>query len=455
MAHHVVAAGYRRFVERLNKFPQGALPSELLYRIFALLLSEQDAALLAQLPLRPFTASAAARAWKVSHGEAERLLDGLADRALLLDGEQDGKRMYVLPPPVIGFFEFSMMRVRSATDQRALADLFYQYLNVEDEFVAELFGTETQVGRALVHEPALPGRAGDGAGRLLRDRPHEEGDGAGPADAGSLQVLDHELATEIVRQAEHRAVGLCYCRHKMTHLGRACEAPLEMCLSLDFAADSLARHGHARRIDAAEAVAVIEQAWDLGLVQFAENVRRHPKFICNCCSCCCDALIAARRFAILHPVTTSGFVPEVDAARCNGCGSCAAACPIEAISVGSLDPSGDGRPPKPQVACIDENVCFGCGLCVRACSTAALRLRRSGERVVTPVSTAQRVVMQAIERGTLPYLVFDQQGLAAHRAAAAVLGVILRLPPLQRALASRQLKSRYLERIVDRDHWRY
>jgi hypothetical protein len=33
---------------------------------------------------------------------------------------------------------------------------------------------------------------------------------------------------------------------------------------------------------------------------------------------------------------------------------------------------------------------------------------------------------------------------------AAVLGVVLRLPPLQRTLASRQMKSRYLEHLVKR-----
>ncbi len=74
---------------------------------------------------------------------------------------------------------------------------------------------------------------------------------------------------------------------------------------------------------------------------------------------------------------------------------------------------------------------------------------------MTPVSTAHRIVVQAIERGTLPDLVFDQREVAAHRALAAVLGAVLRLPPLQQALASRQLKSRYLERLLDRPRWRY
>jgi hypothetical protein len=58
------------------------------------------------------------------------------------------------------------------------------------------------------------------------------------------------------------------------------------------------------------------------------------------------------------------------------------------------------------------------------------------------------VVMMAIERGCLQNLLFDNQCLWNHRALAAVFGVILRLPPVQRVLASRQVKSRYLEYLI-------
>jgi hypothetical protein len=58
--------------------------------------------------------------------------------------------------------------------------------------------------------------------------------------------------------------------------------------------------------------------------------------------------------------------------------------------------------------------------------------------------------MMAIERGTLQHLVFDTQALWNHRALAALLGVILKLPPLKQALASQQLKSRYLEALIRR-----
>jgi len=56
----------------------------------------------------------------------------------------------------------------------------------------------------------------------------------------------------------------------------------------------------------------------------------------------------------------------------------------------------------------------------------------------------------AIERGKLQNLIFDNHALASHRAMAAILGVILKLPPIKQAMASRQMKSVYLERLLGR-----
>ena len=39
MAHHTVKQGYRDLVGRINRFPQGAPPSDLLYQILKMLFS--------------------------------------------------------------------------------------------------------------------------------------------------------------------------------------------------------------------------------------------------------------------------------------------------------------------------------------------------------------------------------------------------------------------------------
>ena len=68
--------------------------------------------------------------------------------------------------------------------------------------------------------------------------------------------------------------------------------------------------------------------------------------------------------------------------------------------------------------------------------------------VITPVNSTHRFVLQAIEKGTLQNLIFDNQAFANHRAMAAVFGTILKLPPLKQALASKQFKSVYLDHLL-------
>ena len=421
MAHHTIKSGYSQLIDRLNRFPQGAPPSKLLNQILKMLFSEKAAELVSLLPIKPFTVEKASRIWKMDMTSAQNALNELAGRAILVDIEQNGKSVYVLPPPMAGFFEFSLMRVRNDIDQKLLSELFYQYLNVEEDFIRELFTRgETQLGRVFIHEPVL-------------------------SNENALHVLDYERATEVIKTASHMAIDTCYCRHKMYHMDIACDAPLEICMTFNTTAASLIKHGHARRVDEGEGLELLHQAYENNLVQFGENVREKVNFICNCCGCCCEGMIAARRFAIMNPVHTTNFIPEIEGESCNGCGKCVNVCPVEAMSLISAN---DPHRPKMKLARLAEDLCLGCGLCVRSCPKDSIHLEARPQRVITPLNGTHRAVVMAIERGKLQHLIFDNRVLLSHRALAAVLGVILKLPPLKQALASQQVKSRYLEALI-------
>jgi ferredoxin len=208
----------------------------------------------------------------------------------------------------------------------------------------------------------------------------------------------------------------------------------------------LIRHGIARRVEAAEGLDLLQVSYEHGLVQFGENVQSRVNFICNCCGCCCEAMIAQRRFAVLAPIHTTNFIPVIDDSLCTGCGKCADACPVEAMALVSAN---DARKPKKK-ARLDDHLCLGCGVCVRACRDGALCLVSREKRVITPANSVHKAVVMAVERGMLQNLIFDNRVLWSHRALAAVFGVILKLPPLKQALASEQVKSRYLQRLIQR-----
>jgi ferredoxin len=425
MAHNTLKSGYSRLVERLNRFPQGAPPSHLLDKILQILMSEKEAHLISVLPIKPFTAEKASEIWKVNQAEAQKILDELSNRALLVDVERNGHTIYTLPPPMAGFFEFSMMRIRNDIDQHTLSELFYQYLNVEEEFIWALFvDGETQLGRTFVHEPVL-------------------------SNEDALYVLDYERATEVIKTASHRAVGLCYCRHKMQHLDRACTAPMDICMTFNSTAASLSKHGHARLIDTTECLDLLQKAYDGNLVQFGENVRKGVNFICNCCGCCCEAMVAARKFALMNPVHTTNFIPEINTENCTGCGKCIDICPVEAMTLVSAN---DPKHQKRKLARLNEEICLGCGICVRTCKEKSIALKSRTRRVITPLNGVHRAVVMAIERGKLQNLMFDNQVLWSHRALAAVFGAILKLPPVKQIIASSQVKSRYLEYLISKKY---
>ena len=423
MAHHntIKAESYNGLAKRLNRFPQGAPPTELLFKILKVLFSEREAKLVSELPIKPFADKKAAAIWKLNLNDARVILNELADRGILLDYEEDENVTYVLPPPMAGFFEFSLMRYRKDIDQKVLAQLFYQYLNVEEDFIKDLFlNGETQIGRVFVNEGVL-------------------------TNENALHVLDYERASEVIKTASQIGIGVCYCRHKMEHVGKNCGAPMDICMTFNGPAESLIRHKIARKVDVSEGLDLLNKAQNYNLVQFGENVQERVGFICNCCGCCCEALVAARKFGFLNPVHTTNFIPEIIEEKCNGCGKCVSLCPVEAMTlVTASDPQKPGR----KKAKLNADQCLGCGACLKGCTVSALQLKSRSERVITPVNSVHRVVLMAIERGKFHNLLFDNQILLSHRAMAAVLGVILKLPPTKQILASNQFKSRYLLALI-------
>jgi Fe-S-cluster-containing hydrogenase component 2 len=413
MSHVTAKKSYEQLVDRLNKYPQGAPPSESLYKILEMLFSKREAELVSQLPIRPFEIKKAAKIWSVSYAEAAKILEELASRAVLLDVYKEGKVFYVLPPPMAGFFEFSMMRTGGKLDREVLGKLYYEYLNTEEDFVKELFtSTETNMVRAFANESVL-------------------------STDDTVSILDFEKASHYVKTSEHMGVSMCYCRHKMSHAGEVCDAPMDICMTFGVVADSLIRHGHARKVDSIEGMELLHQAYENDLVQCGENFKKNISFICNCCGCCCEALLAAKRFGNLHPVETTRFIAYVEE-DCKNCGKCESACPVDAIE------SVDG------VTKVIEELCLGCGVCIKHCQFDSLSFNEREKKIITPANSVHRAVLMAIDKGKLQNLIFENQALYSHRAMAAILSAIFNLSPVKRGMASDQMKSVYLVKILEK-----
>jgi Pyruvate/2-oxoacid:ferredoxin oxidoreductase delta subunit len=406
---HITSKNYLKLQERLDRNAQGAPMSEALMKILEILFTPDEAERVSHLPVRPFTVSDASQRWKLSVEESQTILNELADKGLLLDSEHDGVQKYVLPPTMAGFFEFSLMRNDGRFDRKLLSELFYQYINVEDDFVAKALMQKTSIARTFVHEQTL----------------HQE---------EQSEILDYERASHIIDSATCITVGTCYCRHKMEHVGKACQAPQDVCLTFNGTAASLSKHGIAKQITKEEAHAILKRCVDYGLVQIGDNVQHKVNWICNCCGCCCEAILAYKKLGYKSKLSSS-FFAAIDDENCINCGLCVRQCPVEAISKINNQ------------TIVDQDKCIGCGVCARVCSKQAITIKHRDKKAFVPESSFERCVLNAIERGKLAGYIFDNYDLWTNEMLRHLLSILLTLSGVKFILVNEQLKSRFLTQL--------
>jgi ferredoxin len=399
---------------------QGAPDSPTLMKILTILFSPEEAELARCLPHGLSSLDTLSKNLKMSKDELSDKLTDMACRGLLFDIEHEGHRYYMLPPVVIGLFEFTFMRMRPDMPMKELALLFEKYFfENKADFFHTLTEGKTSLFRSLVREEAIP-----------RDT--------------YTEVLDWERATKVVSSATATSVGLCQCHHIAQHVGYACNRPQEVCLTFNFAAESLARNGIARSITKNEAMTILARSKEAGLAQTADNVKNKVAFICNCCGCCCHVMKGIRTLDHRPGILTSNFIMDVDLSKCKGCGKCAKACPVEAISI---DKKMDGLK-EVKWAVRNEQSCLGCGVCTTVCKTGAASMKSRAQRVLVPETVFDQRVMMAIERGKLAELIFDDPGKLSHRALGRILGAVEKSGPVKAVMAAQSLNSSYMKGIV-------
>ncbi len=173
---HLTSKSFHSLQKRLNQSPQGAPASAALFGILQNLLTDEEARLVSSLPINLFTLDEAVALLKRPVDQARRDLDTLADKGVLFDFGDGRRQIYLVAPTMAGFFEFSLMRLDGRFDQRLLSELYYQYINNEEDFIRRIFALEPSIFRAFFHEDVID-------------------------DGKTVEVLDYERASHVVDSA--------------------------------------------------------------------------------------------------------------------------------------------------------------------------------------------------------------------------------------------------------------
>ena len=180
------------------------------------------------------------------------------------------------------------------------------------------------------------------------------------------QILDFEGARKIIEGARNLAVTDCPCRLA----ARKCDAPLEVCIQLDRAADYALKRGTGKPLTKEQAVEILELSEKDGLVHCMENRSGVGNIICNCCECCCQFTNIVIKFGkqICDP---SRYQAVIDQEACSGCETCLDRCMFEAIEM--VEVSGGDNP----VSSVIVEKCMGCGVCATSCPEEAITLKET------------------------------------------------------------------------------
>lgn len=347
---------YRQLAQRLDAIPNGfpATESGVELRLLTKIFTPEQAALAAAMRLTYESADDIADRTGGDPRDTYRALKEMARQGLIVAGRGEGKLTFRLMPFVVGIYEEQLPRIDAE-----LAELFEAYLQ------------ETRGGHIY------------GAPPVHRVIPVEE---VIPVD---LEIFPYERASALLEGAKSWAVRDCICRVQRRLIGKGCDHPVENCLIFAPVEGAFDHSKVDRAITKEEALQLLLEAEEAGLVHTTGNYRDNHKYICNCCTCSCGILRGVAEFGILSAVAHSDFRAVADAELCAGCGDC-----VEQCQFGALTLFDD-------ICTLDPSRCVGCGQCIAVCPTDALQMTRRPEGEVSPL-TADRhdwTVQRAHERG--------------------------------------------------------
>ncbi len=328
-----------------------AVPSEELLALLKAIITEEEAELAAKIPGKPITAEALAAQTGKSTEDVAAKLESMADNGFLhAQKNPEDHYEYSILPLLPGVYEAQFFRGTKTDRDYRIAHLFKDYTDAI-----------TKLRDSLPTPPPEPSTS------FFRVLPIEE------EIESSSKVLSYAQLSKYVEQTEAIAVGTCFCRHHAILLdeNNNCGVSHKNCMAFGDGAIFVSERHNGRIVSKGEALEILKNAEEDGLVHCSANTSDALAFICNCCSCHCGILRMAKAASHASSVLTSGYHARFDSEVCTACETCMDRCPVSAIDMD-------------EAASVDTLQCIGCGLCVSTCPTGAIDLVVKSDAINPP-----------------------------------------------------------------------
>jgi ferredoxin len=302
-------------------------------------------------------------------------VDSLAKKGIIFNQpNSQGMMVYrLLPLILVGTFEYTFMtKLPDGREREPLEKIAKLYQQLLVELRDNMQRSYDNLLPVFEHQPpvdrTVPVRTTEDGQTIKIDKSIQAEDA----------VLPAQTVEEIINKFDDIAVGHCFCRNYNKALGHECElhAPSEVCFTFGKSARHTIAQGFARAVSKEEALDIMRQTEEAGLVHKAfhngSNINKEENSICNCCKDCCDTFTLWRHGAV-PMINSTNYLSIIDRDACTGCGICVERCPVDAISLDS-----DG------LAVRVEAYCIGCGICARFCPAGAISLQEGMRRVCVP-----------------------------------------------------------------------
>lgn len=340
-----VYVNLRAFMDRLpSGYPTTESGVEL--RLLQKLFKPEEAEMFMRLRFFPEPAKVIAKRLGVPEDELEKELEAMAEKGLLLRLHGGDMTFYQVSQFALGIYEVSFLK----SGDRELAGMLEEY--------------DTHLDTRLDQ---------------MRFVPVQENVNISPA------IADYDRVREIVKNQETIGLAQCFCNKKQGLLGKRCEHDFDRCMYFYTAAQYSIELGNARRIEAKEALALLDKAEQDGLVLQPMNAK-NPLTLCLCCPCCCEIIKLIKTYDRPADHVISSYHATIDSDLCQSCGSCLERCPMDAL----VEAKEMG---------VDLGRCIGCGLCVSACDENAIRMAPRAEARSIPDNYFDMLSTLAMKRG--------------------------------------------------------